>query len=144
MIQFGDQRSLPVLETANHHDVDLYVVFRNLPGPRAPWWRLLKDGFQHVEVWKYVPPGAWLRLDTALEFVSIEVYADPPWALTQPHEKPTFVHYVGAVPFGKVRQPWRCGPSTCVELAAAFLGLRLPLWCRTPHQLYKRISKRGK
>lgn len=141
MFRATRRTQVSLLDAAYHFGVDAIVVFRNLPHRQGWLWWLLKNGFQHVEVWKYVPPGAWLRFDTALEFISVEVYAEAPWMLIAPSEKPTFVPYSGLVPFGRIRQPWRCGPSTCVDLSAAFLGLRLPFWVRTPFQLYERILR---
>ncbi len=143
MIHLGKAPSISLLDAANHHSVDYFVVFRTIPRERAIWWRLLKPGFYHVEVWGYVPPGAWLRFDTSVELISVEVYADPPWKLIEPSEQPTFLHYQGLVPHGRIRQPFYVGPMTCVSLAAAFLGVRLPFWCRTPWQLYKLLKRKS-
>src|SRR5262245_20274311 len=107
--------------------VDYVVVFRNLPFRQSRLWDLLKPGFQHVECWREVVPGAWLRLDTALEFLSVEVYGDPPDALLVRDDfGPTLLRYKADIAPGRIRQPWRCGPVTCVELTAAVLGVRLP------------------
>lgn len=132
-----------MLDAAYRHSVDYWVAFRDLPHRQSSMWGLLKPGFQHVELWSYVPPGAWLRFDTAMEFIAVEVYADPPWSLIQASENPTFLHYQGGIAHGKLRQPWRCGPVTCVELSAAFLGIRLPFWCRTPYQLFRLLRTHG-
>jgi hypothetical protein len=121
--------------------VDYIVVFRNLPYRQGRLWRLLKDGFEHVELWREMAPGAWLRFDTAMEFLSVELYGDPPQELLEPGL--TVLRYTGEVPPGSIRQPWRSGPVTCVELAAAFLGVRLPFLVRTPYQLYRFLRKRN-
>lgn len=142
MISVGKRVDISLLDSVGYHSVDFWLVFRDLPH-RSFWWRLLKPGFMHVECWGYVPPGAWLRFDTCLELISSEVYADPPWELVTPGEKPTLLHYQALVPYGKVRQPWRCGPVTCVELTAAFLGVRLPFFVRTPYQLYKYLKRQA-
>ncbi len=142
MIHLGARPPISLLDAANHHSVDYYAVFRTVPRERAIFWRVLKPGFYHVEVWGYVPPGAWIRFDTSIELVSVEVYADPPWKLIGPEESPTFLHYRALVPHGSFRQPWFSGPLTCVQMAAAFLGVRLPFWCRTPYQLYKLLKRK--
>jgi hypothetical protein len=125
------------------YKVEYVVVFRELPNRRSWLWRCLKPCFQHVELWREVTPGAWLRLDTALEFLSVEVYGDPPETLLLPDSDIVTLRYVGEIPDGKIRQPWRTGPVTCVELAAAFLGVRLPWYVRTPYQFYKFLRKRN-
>lgn len=141
MIQLGTRTELSLLDAAYKHSVDYYVVFRQFPRERSRLWKLLKSGFYHVECWGYVPPGAWLRFDTCLEFISVEVYAHPPWELIEPREKPTFVHYQGVIDHGKMRQRFFVGPITCVALTAAFLGIRLPFFCRTPYQFYKLLRR---
>lgn len=141
MISVGAAPPVSLLDAAHHHSVDYYVVFRTVPRERTLFWRLLKKGFYHAEVWGYVPPGAWIRFDTSIELVAVEVYADPPWTLIGANENPTFLHYQSLVPHGHFRQRWFFGPVTCVTLAAAFLGVRLPWWCRTPYQLFKRLKK---
>jgi hypothetical protein len=97
---------------------------------------------QHVELWKFHEPSlTWIRLDTAIEFVSVETYAHSPYELIPKSDNPTFVRYEKLIKHGYLRQPFRIGPSTCVELAAAVLGVRLPFWVRTPHQFYRLITK---
>jgi hypothetical protein len=119
-------------------EVDYVVVFRDLPFRQSWPWRLLRSGFQHVELWREVVPGAWLRFDTAMELLSVEVYGDPPTALI---DWTAILHYSAVVTPGRIRQPWRAGPSTCVDLAAAFLGVRLPFYVRTPYSLYKFLKR---
>lgn len=119
--------------------VDYVVVFRDLPFRQSWLWRSLKPGFQHVECWREVVAGAWLRLDTAMEFLSVEVYGDPPQDLLEPTI--TALRYVAQIPYGRIRQPWRSGPVTCVELTAALLGLRLPFYVRTPYAFYKFLKR---
>lgn len=121
------------------YEVDYVVVFRDLPF-RSSWlWRRLKHGFEHVELWREIVPGAWLRIDTAMEILSIEVFGDPPEALLD--QPITTMRFTSKFLPGRIRQPFRVGPVTCVDLAAAFLGVRLPFWLRTPWQLYKHLRK---
>lgn len=140
MISVGKKPDVSLLDTLGQHGVDYWVVFKSASRERHWLWRFLNPGHMHVEVWGFVPPGAWLRFDTCVELISVEVYADPPWVLTLPSENPTFLHYVGTTPYGRVRQKFFIGPITCVVLAAAFLGVRLPWWCRTPYQLYRLLK----
>jgi hypothetical protein len=140
MISLG-AKQLSLLDSVHHHNIDYWVVFRQIERERSWLWKFLKPGFYHVEVWGYVPPGAWIRFDTCVELISVEVYADPPWMLIGKSEKPTFMHYIGLATYGRIRQKFYIGPVTCVSLAAAFLGVRLPFWCRTPFQLYKLLKK---
>lgn len=142
MIHLGKAPQISLLDAAHHHSVDYYVVFRTVPRDRAMFWRLLKPGFSHVEVWSYVPPGAWMRFDTGVELIAVEVYADPPWVLVGKSENPTILHYQGLVPHGRIRQRFFAGPLTCVVMAAAFLGVRLPFFCRTPWQFYKLLARK--
>lgn len=135
--------TVSLVDTAYQHHVDVWVVFRDVNPERGLLRRWLKAGFGHVEIWKYVSPGAWLRFDTAIEAIMPEVYAHPPWDLVLPHWNPTCVHVRRNVPHGKFRQPFFIGPLVCTVIAAAFLGVRLPFWCRTPYQLYKFLKREG-
>jgi hypothetical protein len=137
-----NSRGVSLLDAAYHHSVDCYVVWRTMPRERSVWWRLLQPGFWHVEVWKYIPPGAWLRFDTSVELTAVEVYANAPWELIGESETPTFLRYQALVPHGSFRQPFYFGPLTCVQGAASFLGVRLPFWCRTPYQLYRLLKRK--
>jgi hypothetical protein len=141
VIHLGRREPVTLLDSVNHHSVDYYVVWRTVPRERAIWWRLLKPGFYHVEVWGFIPPGAWIRFDTSVELTAVEVYSDPPWVLVGPNEAPTIMHYQALVPHGRIRQPFYFGPMTCVTLSASFLGIRLPFWCRTPWQFYKLLAR---
>lgn len=120
--------------------VEYKVVFSNLRFRQHWIWKLLKPGFQHVECWREMAPGAWVRFDTALEFLSVEVYGDPPETLLNDI---TVLHYIGEIPEGSIRQPFFIGPETCVTLSAALLGVRLPFFVRTPWQLYNFLRKRN-
>lgn len=134
-------RQLSLLDTAYQHVIDMWVVFRDLPDRQAWLWSVLKPGFQHVECWQYVPPGAWLRFDTCLEFVSVEVYAHPPWEFFDVSLNPTVMRVQRTAPHGVIRQPFYVGPVTCVTLSAAMLGVRLPFMCRTPYQFYRYLQR---
>lgn len=128
------------------YDVEYTVVFRDLPKRDSRIWSLiwnrLKPGFRHVELWKRVVDGAWLRFDTSLEFLNVQVYGDPPQELMDVETfNPTYLEYRGNVTPHRIRQPFRVGPVTCVELAAALLGVRLPFYVRTPYQLYKFLKR---
>ena len=118
--------------------VGYIVVFRDLPFRQSWLWRLLKSGYQHVECWREQVPGAWLRFDTAMEFLSVELYGDPPSELLADIHT---LRFEGTVEPGHIRQPWRAGPVTCVDLTAALLGIRLPWYVRTPYQLYKFLKR---
>jgi hypothetical protein len=137
-----------LLDAAHKYHVRYTVVFRSAHDDRPQWnwlWRMLRPGMQHVELWKFDEPTlTWTRLDTALEFISVETYAQGPRELIPKSDNPTFVQYERLLPHGFFRQPFRLGPSTCVELAAAVLGVRLPWYVRTPHQFYRLITKREK
>lgn len=134
-------------DTAYHHCIDLWVVFMELDHTtrtqaRSPFWRFLKPGFRHVECWKFIPPGAWLRFNTGIELIAPEVYLYPPWEL-QARLKPTAVKVQRLVKQGFWREPLFFGPVTCVEQVKAFLGLRNG-FIRTPYQLYKELTKHEK
>ncbi len=123
------------------YDVAYHVIFRDLPFRQSWLWSLLKPGFQHVECWREVVPGAWLRFDTAMEFLSVEVYGDGPRELINQDFRALYCERT--VEAGRIRQPWRSGPVTCVELTAALLGVRLPFLVRTPYQLYKFLKRQN-
>jgi len=128
-----------LVDTAYHHSIDLWVVFMELDPKsrveaRSPFWRFLKSGFRHVECWKYIQPGAWLRFNTGVELIAPEVYLRPPWELMA-HLNPTVVKVQRMVPQGFWREPFFIGPLTCVEQVKAFLGV-CSFFVRTPFQLY--------
>jgi hypothetical protein len=133
-----------LLNTAYQHCIDLWVVFTELDHStrqttRSPFWRLLKPGFRHVECWKYVPPGAWLRFNTGIELTATEVFIAPPWEVLE-KLNPTPVRVQRFVRQGSWREPFFLGPITCVEQVKGFLGLRDAL-IRTPHQLYRKLLR---
>jgi hypothetical protein len=128
-------------DTAYEHHVDLWAIFRDIDPSRAILRRWLKPGFGHCEIWQYVPPGAWLRFDTAADIVMPEVYAHPPWELIPSESNLTCLHVAHTVHHGQIRERFFIGPLSCVQMAAAFLGVRLPFWCRTPYKLYKLLSE---
>lgn len=130
-----------LLDLAYQHPIDVYLVFRNLPVEnKTSWfWSLLKDGYEHVEVWKQVA-GFWLRLEPCLECAEMQLYADPPWCVIDPALKPTVLHVQRSTPHGVVRDWFFVGPMTCVEIAKAFVGVR-NAFVRTPYQLRKVLVK---
>lgn len=133
---------ISLLDTTNKHGIDAWAVFTDRGQWDARTWlcRWLKPGFKHVEVWKYIPPGAWLRFSTCIESIQPEVYAHPPWVILA-DQNPTVVRIQRWVPRGFFRVPFFVGPITCVQLTAAFLGVRLSFMCRTPYQLFKFLTK---
>lgn len=132
---------ISLLDTADALLTDWFVVFRNLPaeGKQSPLWRLLKDGFEHVELWR-CDRGIWLRIEPCIEIAEAEAHEHPPWMMIPRTLKPTMLRARRATPKGRVRDPWFFGPVTCVELAKAFLGVR-NTFVRTPYQLYKFLRK---
>lgn len=133
---------MSLLDTADKHMIDCWVVFvdRGMWDARTWLCRWLRPGYRHVECWKYVPPGAWLRFDTCIEAIGVEVYAHPPWVILA-DRKPTAVRVQRSVARGFFRVPFFAGPITCVELAKAFLGLGTLFFVRTPWQLYKHLNE---
>ena len=131
---------ISLLDTTDRWIVDWHLVFRDLPASqsRSRFWRLLKPGFQHVELWRY-DRGIWLRIDPCFELVEAHALEAPPLELIDPDLKPTVLRVQRTVPKGKLREPFFVGPWTCVELTKAFIGLRAP-FVRTPWQLYKRLK----
>lgn len=133
---------MSLLDTAYQHSIDLWVVFMELDPTsrveaRSPFWRFLKQNFRHVECWKYISPGAWLRFNTGVELIAAEVYIKPPWEMLA-HLHPTVIKVQRLVPQGYWREPFFIGPLTCVEQVKAFLGMR-GFFIRTPWQLYKKL-----
>lgn len=129
-------------DTAYKHCIDLWIVFSELDSntrrdARSPFWRLLKPDFRHVECWKYLHPGAWLRFNTGIELITFEVHLQPPWELTAC----TPIRVQRQVPYGYWREPFFIGPVTCVEQVKAFLGMR-EFFVRTPFQLYRYLTRR--
>jgi hypothetical protein len=128
-----------LLDTVDNWTVDVWLVFRDLPpGEARSWfWRLLKPGFQHVEVWQSYRQ-VWLRVEPGMEMAAVEAYETPPWENFPVEWNATVVRVQRAVPKHKLRSLFFVGPITCVELAKAFIGLNAP-FVRTPHQLYKAL-----
>jgi hypothetical protein len=132
---------ISLLDTADKWLVDYWLVFRDLPeeAKTSRLWRLLKRGFEHVEVWR-CDRGIWLRIDPAFELIETEAWEKPPWELFDATLSPTFLRVQRLVQKGRLREPFSFGPWTCVEIVKAFIGLRAP-FTRTPWQLYKRLKK---
>ena len=115
-------------------EVDLWLVFRNTVGVRKPWWDWLKDGFEHVEIWREAR-GAWARLEPAVTVSTLEVWLKPPWEVIPPGWQATCLRVRRTLREPRVRVPWHTGPLTCVDGAKAFMGIWAPfVW--TPWQLY--------
>lgn len=135
--------ALSLVDVAHRHCITVWAVFVDLDPKaalrRSRFWRWLKPGFRHVEIWKFIPPGAWIRLDTAIEHIDIEVGIAPPW-LAQRHLNPTCVPVQRTVSNKYFREPFFMGPVTCVELSKAVLGVR-NFFVRTPYQLYRFLRK---
>ncbi len=128
-----------LVDTAYKTITDIWVVFLDLDKDRlsesrSRFWRFLKPGFQHVECWKFIYPGVWIRLDTSVELISVDVYEDPPWE-AMAYLNPTVKHVRRLVSKGPWRAKFFIGPMTCVELSKAFLGVSA-FFVRTPFQLY--------
>jgi hypothetical protein len=131
---------ISLLDTADKWVADWWLVFRDLPAEakRSWFWRLLKPGFEHVELWR-CDRGIWLQVDPCFELVEVHAHESPPWDLLPQALKPTVLHVQRLVSKGALREPLFFGPWTCVEIAKAFIGLRAP-FARTPWQLYKRLK----
>lgn len=132
---------ISLLDITGNWVTDWFVVFRDLPDwrSRSRWWRLLKRGFQHVELWRF-DRGIWVRIEPCIELAEAEAHEHPPWAMVPAHLNPTVVRSRRLAPKGRLREPFFFGPVTCVELAKAFLGIRA-VCVRTPYQLYKFLRK---
>jgi hypothetical protein len=134
-----------LLDTAGKVAASWYAVYMNRENPR--WWnRFLKDGFQHVQLWRRVQYGPahtdafWLVIDPCLEFLDAGVVFDhtPPWH----SDKTLTVQRVVTLCSNKQVRDWfHIGPITCVELSKAGIGIR-SFFVRTPWQLYKYIAAR--
>jgi hypothetical protein len=129
---------ISLVDSVDSHLVDVWVVFYDLPR-QYRFWRWLKPGFRHVEIWR-LDRGAWARLDTCLELLNLEVHLQPPWEIDE-FPGARFLHYVQLVKRGRIREPFMVGPITCVELVKAALGIRAVL-VRTPYALYKHLRKK--
>lgn len=133
-------RGLTLLDVGGKHVVDVWLVFRNVAAPHRPFWRWLKAGFHHVEVWRH-DRGAWVRFDPCLEVGVLEVHLEPPWERTPRALAPTFLRVRHVVQTRKLRAPFHVGPLTCVDGAKTILGMWAPFTI-TPYQLYKRLTAR--
>jgi hypothetical protein len=132
--------TLGLFDLEDRTALDVYVVFCNRPAARSRWWRLLKDGFQHVEVWK-TNGLFWMRYDPCMEHGDMTAHYDPPWVTIRADMKPLAVRVRRALPRGKMHTVFTAGPVTCVELTKAFIGMRA-FFVRTPYQLYRKLTRR--
>jgi hypothetical protein len=121
-----------LLDLAYRHPIDVWVVFRDVPSvlTRSRFWRWLKPGFQHVEVWRETC-GLWVRIDPTMEYVIPEIHEWSPAVLMNEALNPTIIRVRRSAPHGVIREPFHIGPLTCVEYAKALLGIRA-FWVRTP------------
>jgi hypothetical protein len=133
---------ISLADTANALYVDIWLVFRNVPGKRSPFWRLLKNGFRHIEVWR-LDRGAWVRMDGCYEITKLEIYTEPPWLFNDSFLQPTYTRVRRVVKLNRLRDPFMFGPMTCVEMAKSAIGMWAP-FVRTPYQLYKRIHREAR
>jgi len=79
---------LSLLDTAFKQTTTYWLVYMNAENPRF-WNRMLKPGFQHVQLWRSIHYGPrhddviWLRVDPGLEFVRTDLIwtGHAPWRL---------------------------------------------------------------
>src|SRR5262245_13322116 len=120
-----------ILDTDNM-PVDVVLMFHSVQ--RSGWfWKLLKPGFQHVQVWMKFGEQ-WVQLDGCLEGMFVSLRDKAPWEFVE--EGVTYIGLRRDAKLGHVREPFHIGPITCVDLAKAVLCIRKPL-IRTPYQLYR-------
>ncbi len=124
--------------------VDVWVAFvdidkEHVPVSRSSLWRLLKSGFQHIEIWKRLDADLWIRCDPTVEIVDVQAYSLPPWRVLE-RLNPTVIRVRRVVTKGRWRNRFHVGPMSCVELAKAFLGIP-NFFIRTPLQLYNFLRK---
>lgn len=137
---------LNLLDSAGKDVVEWYLHYTN--SPMQHWWtRPLKDGFQHVQMYKSVHYGPgltdrlWLHVDPGMEHIDTRVDFNPvpPWE----RGATATVQYVrSAVTLKKVREYFFLGTFTCVEVVKAHLGINA-VFVRTPWQLYNYIRARN-
>jgi hypothetical protein len=141
----GLLKNTSLLDLAFKDTIDVWAVFmeldeKRLGKPRSGFWRLMKPGFRHVEVWKQLAPGAWLQLGTAVEYIKVELAPAPPWEILDERLDVKAIRVRRHIPMGPWRHAFFMGPITCVELTKAFLGIG-SFFVRTPYQLYKYLGK---
>ncbi len=133
-----------LVDLAYRYSVDVWAVFTDMDTEhtgmkRSRFWRLLKPGFQHVEIWKRMSTNLWIRCDPSVEVIDVQVYALPPWQILE-RLNPTSMRIRRIVTKGYWREPFHIGPVSCVVLAKAFLGVsNFFVW--TPLQLYNFLRK---
>jgi len=137
-------KEISLIDLAYRHPVDTWVVFMNIDKSntsiaRSSLWRLLKPGFQHVEVWKRMATDFWIRCDPSVEIVDVQVYGSPPWQVLERLD-PTTIRVRRVIAKGYWRVGFHIGPMSCVELTKAFLGIA-KFSVRTPWQLYNFLRK---
>ncbi len=131
-------------DLAYRYPVDVWVVFTDLDTQhtelaRSPLWRLMKPGFQHVEIWRRISTNLWVRCDPTVELIDVQLYGSPPWRVLE-RLNPTVIRVRRIITKGRWRERFHIGPVSCVELAKAFLGVS-GFFIRTPLQLYNFLRK---
>lgn len=137
---------LSLLDTAGMMVREWWVVFH----PRTPYYwfaKLLRQGFRHVELAREIRYGsgsgdvAWIHVLPSFEMFDVELSTDPrpPWVRCPGS---TVQKVTALAPLNQVRSWFDIGPSTCVELVKAALGINA-FFVRTPYQLYRYIQKRN-
>lgn len=140
-------KSLSLLDTSELKVREWWVVYH----PRVPYYwftKYLKQGFRHVELAREIRYGpgiseaAWLYVLPSFEMLDVEFTTDstPPWVKCPAS---TCQKVTSALPFNKVRSWFDIGPTTCVEIVKAALGINA-FWVRTPWQLHQHIEKRNR
>ena len=124
--------------------VDVWVVFcdpdhESRVGTPSRAWQFLKEGFRHLEIWKRMSTGFWIRCDPSIELIGVSVYDRPPWQILQ-KQNPTCLRVRRVIKKGRWRVRFNVGPASCVEIAKAFLGVP-NFFVRTPFQLYNFLRK---
>ena len=135
---------MSLIDLAYRYPVDVWVVFTDLDTEhtalsRSSFWRLMKPGFQHVEIWRRLSTNLWIRCDPSVEVIDVQVYSLPPWQVLE-RLNPTVFRVRRTVTKGCWRSRFHIGPMSCVELAKAFLGIS-SFFVRTPLQLYNFLRK---
>jgi len=141
---FSMSDGISLIDLAYRYPVDVWVVFTDLDTkhtsiPRTSLWRLMKSGFQHVEVWRRLTNNLWIRCDPSVEVIDVQVYSLPPWQILE-RLNPTVIRVRRMVTKGCWRARFHIGPMSCVELAKAFLGIS-GFFIRTPLQLYNFLKE---
>jgi hypothetical protein len=137
---------LSLLDTADSKVREWYCVYHHREAHYF-FTNYLKPGFRHVELCRPLQYGPgiddvmWLQLLPMFEMMDVEVCMDPrpPWVRCP---TATIQHVTAVCPVLSVRSWFDIGPTTCVEIVKAALGINSFL-LRTPWQLYQYIKAHG-